>query len=576
MKSEQELQRFIQSLDGKGYGGYKALKGTYLCGRYRLSIDHIQADPYAPPSKARLTLDHTTTAIPPVLIDSPSKRIAVTDFLARAFAAALSGLSASCPESRCISIDPCGQEILERTAVRITEHELEVRLEIELPAAGRRIQSRTAADIFRRALPRAVENALLYSAIDQAALARHMQLFLDQLDLRRQLNERGLVAFVANGAILPRESGASDKPLASGAVPFQSPQELEVSLTLPHRGVVRGMGVPCGVTLIAGGGYHGKSTLLRALERGVYAHIPGDGREMVVTRQDAVKIRAEDGRSISRVNIRPFISNLPGNKPTDRFTTANASGSTSQAANVMEALEAGASALLIDEDTSATNFMIRDSRMRQLVPAHKEPITPFVDRIRELYDEHGVSTVLVVGGSGDYFEAADVVLLMDAYIPADVTERAKAIAASASDTKRISTDSPPSSASLGRDRTRTFLRSGFVRGGEIPRCKAKGTHTLLIGKEPVDLSGLEQLVADSQTNALAAMTEYAIAKLLDDRLPAVEVVARLYERLEGSGLDLLSPYTSQPGRLALPRPQELLAALNRYRGLQVREAKAGG
>lgn len=575
MKSEHELLRFIQSLEGKGYGSYKALKGTYQCAQYRLSIDHVQADPYAPPTKARLTLDHTTTAIPPALIDCSSKRIAVTDFLARAFAAALSGLSASWPETRFISVDPCGQEILERSAIHVTERELEVRLEIELPAAGRRIQSRTAADIFRRALPRVVENTLLYSAIDQAALERHLQLFLDQLDIRRQLDERGLIAFVANGAILPRESGASDKPLKSGAVPFQSPQQLEVSFTLPNRGVVRGMGVPRGVTLIAGGGYHGKTTLLRALERGVYAHIPGDGRELVITLHDAVKIRAEDGRSITRVNIRPFITNLPGNKPTERFTTTNASGSTSQAANVMEALEADASVLLIDEDTSATNFMIRDSRMRQLVPAHKEPITPFVDRIRQLYDEHGVSTVLVVGGSGDYFEAANVVLLMDAYVPADVTERAKAIAASAAGANPSGSESTPSSARLERDRTRMFLRAGFVRGGESPRCKAKGTHTLLIGKEPVDLSGLEQLVADSQNNALAAMTEYAIAKLLDDRLPSVEVVARLYERLGRSGLGILLPYTNQPGRLALPRPQELLAALNRYRGLQVRETEAG-
>ena len=101
------------------------------------------------------------------------------------------------------------------------------------------------------------------------------------------------------------------------------------------------MGIRKGITLIVGGGYHGKSTLLKALEAGVYNHIAGDGREFVITDDTAFKLRAEDGRSITGVDISPFIKNLPNKKDTVHFSTEDASGSTSQAANLMEALESG-------------------------------------------------------------------------------------------------------------------------------------------------------------------------------------------------------------------------------------------
>ena len=181
------------------------------------------------------------------------------------------------------------------------------------------------------------------------------------------------------------------------------------------------------LTLIVGGGYHGKSTLLQAIERGVYNHIYGDGREWVVTDPTAVKIRAEDGRRIENVDISSFIHNPPLNKNTEEFSTENASGSTSQAANIVEAVEAGTQLILFDEDTSATNFMIRDERMQRLVSNEKEPITPFIDRVRELYEDHNISTIMVMGGSGDYFEVADTVIMMDNYLPEDVTMDAKKI-----------------------------------------------------------------------------------------------------------------------------------------------------
>ena len=168
---------------------------------------------------------------------------------------------------------------------------------------------------------------------------------------------------------------------------FVSPSSMEVTLNLPNHGPLKGMGIPKGITLIVGGGYHGKSTLLEALELGVYNHIAGDGREYVITESDAVKIRAEDGRSIKSADISLFINDLPNGKDTCCFYTEDASGSTSQAANVMEAIETGSRLLLIDEDTSATNFMIRDELMQRVVKRSQEPITPFIERVQWLAQE---------------------------------------------------------------------------------------------------------------------------------------------------------------------------------------------
>ncbi|MBM6838315.1 ABC-ATPase domain-containing protein, partial [Clostridium saudiense] len=240
------------------------------------------------------------------------------------------------------------------------------------------------------------------------------------------LNSKGLVAFVANNSILPRESGVSSKPLRDGKR-FISPKELEIEFNTPNRGIIKGMGIPKGITLIVGGGYHGKSTLLRALELGVYNHIEGDGREFVITEDTAVKVRAEDGRAITNTDISLFINNLPNGKDTKSFNTENASGSTSQAANIVEGIESGANTLLIDEDTSATNFMIRDSIMQKLVAKEKEPITPYIDVAKSLYNRLAISTILVAGSCGDFFDIADLVIQMDNYEPFEVTDKAKAL-----------------------------------------------------------------------------------------------------------------------------------------------------
>ena len=406
------LGRVLARIDGRGYASYKQLAGQWRLGALRLAVDHVQVDPYAPPSRMRLIVDAATAGLPADLIDDAVGRTGAADFLTRGFARVAHRLV---PEpvgtggSGLVSIGRPGQEVLERTGVVIAADRVEARIDVGLPASGRRIRGHRAAELLTDVLPRIADASLLHANLDRGALREHVTLLRDQERLRSLLPERGLVAFIADGAILPRRAGDCDLPLTGDAVvPFVSPRSLRVAFDLPSGRRVTGMGVPEGVSVIVGGGYHGKSTLLRAIERGVYPHIAGDGREWVITRPDAVTVRAEDGRAVTGVDISPFIAGLPSGADTRSFSTTNASGSTSQAANLVEAVGAGASTLLIDEDTSATNFMIRDERMRALIPADQEPITPFIDRVRPLFTELGVSTILVAGGSGAFFDVADL------------------------------------------------------------------------------------------------------------------------------------------------------------------------
>lgn len=566
-RTREDLIDALHCLDGSGYGGYKRITGRYDLEDVDLIIDHVQSDPYAPPSSLRLAAAVTESSVPGELTHTRAQRTAVADFLARDLHTRLHRAS------RDLRLSAPGQEVLERTSVVLlgdaggAAETIEVRLNAALPAAGRRIKGRAAAHLLTGDLLEAVRASALFAGMDEAALREHVRLHLDQLALRDGLRERGLVAFVGDGAVLPRSSGVSDRPLAE-AVPFRSPEPLRVDIDLPSGRTVTGMGVPHGVTVIVGGGYHGKSTLLRAIERGVYPHVGGDGREWVLTDPDAVSVRAEDGRAVTGTDISAFITNLPSGADTAAFSTANASGSTSQAANLAEALESGARALLIDEDTSATNFMIRDAAMRELIPSGSEPITPFVQRIRALYEQRGISTVLVAGGSGAFFPVADHVIAMEAYEPAEVTDRARQIAA------RFP-DEGPAPAEARRE---VFTRPAPER---VPApaslnppdkrkpARARGAETIQFGRQDIDLAFLSQLAGTPQTSAIALALEL-MARWADGRAALPGLADRVLELLEQEGLDGLTGARRDPrGDLAMPRRHEILAAVSRYRGLRL-------
>jgi predicted ABC-class ATPase len=462
-------------------------------------------------------------------------------------------------------MDMPGQEILERSSIIMNGEFVEARLVAGLPAQGRRILGRQAATMLCDDLPKIVEASLNYANLDPQRLAAHLATAEDADALRAQLPGLGLVAFVADGSSLPRRSGVDHRPLKSEqAVPFRSPASLQVEVTLPHAGRVTGMGIPTGVTLIVGGGYHGKSTLLAALERGVYNHIPGDGRELVVTNPAAVKIRAEDGRRVEGVDLRPFINNLPDGSNAAAFRSDNASGSTSQAANIVEALEVGATLLLLDEDTCATNLMIRDARMQALVEKSGEPITPFVDRVRQLADEQGVSTILVLGGSGDYFDVADTVIRMDAYTPYDVTAEAKAIAAQYPTGRKAEAvgdwPSPTPRIPLAESLDPS-------KGRREVSIKGRALRAVLFGTEEIDMSAVEQLVDEGQVRAIGQALNLARERFMAGRRDVAGVVAAVLAEIGKNSLDALD--SRRTGDYVAFRPYELVAALNRLRTLRV-------
>lgn len=577
MATDQLLHQTLQQLDQRGYKAYKSLRGSYDFPGFTLWIDRVQGDPFASPSQCRIQVPQSLAQFPKELYGDSlhngnrTREIALRDYLTRQISYAMQTVREhrGTGNSGLIAMTTPQQQILERTAVLITEEWVEIRFVVGLPAIGRRIAGHQAAAMLCEQLPQLVAQTLHYERLDAAAIQHHIETAADTDWLRQQLVQKNLVAFVADGAILPRRSGVDDRPLPE-AIPFRSPESLRVEFHCPHRGRITGMGIPAGVTLIVGGGYHGKSTLLQATKRGIYNHVPGDGREFVVTHPDAVKIRAEDGRSVAGVDISPFINHLPQERSTTHFSTQNASGSTSQAANIIEALELGAQVLLVDEDTSATNLMIRDRRMQTLIAKEKEPITPFVDKIRQLYTELGVSTILVMGGSGDYFDVADTVIALDTFRPSDVTAQAKAIVQQYPTVRdseggqqfgiQVTRVLTPQSLGLQR---RVGLWPAF--GNRPPKIQVRDLNNLVIDKEAIDLSAVEQLVDVGQVRAIAAAILWLQQQ--NPRQPFTEALQDLMTVLDTEGLDTFS--TIPQGDWATFRIFELAAALNRWRRLQV-------
>ena len=594
-----ELTSHLHAIDGRSYAAYKAIVGRYRSPLgWVLYIDRIQPDPYAPPTAIRVVLplaltgadtrltgftprltgtNETLTEANETLTDaaahltaSPTRAVALRDYLARTLRELLKG--------QAISIAPAGQEILERSSVNLHETwqddfstpafntpgpYLELRLRWSLPAFGREIAGRQAARNLNLDLARAIASLDLRESELGAEAWKHCQVAEDHAALQEILVERGWVAFLADGANLARRSGVSQLPL-EGGVPLTAPETLAQTVQLPHAGVVRGTAIPAGVTVIAGGGYHGKSTLLNAIARGIYPHIPGDGRELVATVPEAMAVRAADGRAVTGVDLRPFISHLPGRDADPaQFTTANASGSTSQAASIMESLELwgqpAQAALLLDEDTCATNLLIRDQRMRALVSSEREPITPLVDRIRALHRERGISTLIVMGGSGDYLDVADQVLIMDSYRLVDATAQARQVCASQ---PRVDTSLPD----FPLPAQRLPQRPEAKRRGPS-RTRALGTQRLVLDRHEVDVADVSGLVDEGQALAVAWALRALLERHFDGRTSLSQALAQVAKRLDDVGLDALGE--AHPAFLVRPRLVDVGAAVNRLRSLQV-------
>lgn len=572
MKTAAELQTLLRQIDHKGYPAYKDTRGKYQFQQYVLSIDHVQGDPFAAPSKVSLIVPGRVAGFDRACYESHVRKIAFQDYLLRRMAAKIRDFSFKAKgsgKSGLLSVSHPGQEILERSACTVNTGtgDLTVRMEIGFPANGRTINSGELAKILFDFLPVCVRQTLLASSCPKDGLEKVLFLADDQQFIREELKKRDLVAFVANGAVLPRKSGVSPLPMKE-AVAFVSPSSMEVTLKLPHLGELKGMGLKKGVTLIVGGGYHGKSTLLEALELGVYNHINGDGREYVITDDTAMKLRAEDGRSIQKTDISMFIRNLPNGRDTKAFYTEDASGSTSQAANTVEAMEAGSEVFLIDEDTSATNFMIRDELMQRVVSREVEPIIPFIDRVRELYEDYGISTILVAGSCGSYFHKADCILQMNKYRPMEITELAQKEAESFPYTLGAAPQAEKP------DFTRVVKRDAAFAKDDRIKLRTDGVDGFSVNREEVDLRYVEQLVDAEQLTALAHMLKYMKLHDFDGKRTLGQAVEVVYQRMETKGFGAFCGSDrgegdggAVPGNLAIPRRQELYAALNRCREL---------
>lgn len=558
--TDRDLLKELSQMDGRPYGAYRSLAGTWDYGDFTVAIDRVQSDPYAPPSVLRAWTTPSGMGLPDEALASSQARLAAADYLARIFydaAHARAGRDVQIPRPR--------QEVLQRSYALVLPDRVEVRFQVRLPARGRTILGRTAARLFDVDVPNIIMDCFDFVTDDEATntkrrgLLTHIAAYEDYCALRGALDENGWVAFVADGAVLARRSGVSQLPLAD-AVPFISPAALRASVDLPHAGAVTGLAIPPGITLIAGGGYHGKSTLLSAIARGVYAHIPGDGRELVATVDDAVKVRAADGRAVTGVDVSPLITELPGGADTARFTTENASGSTSQAASIMEAIELGTRLLLIDEDSSASNLLMRDSRMRTLVES--EPITPLVDRIRALADTGGVSTLIITGGTGDYLDAADRVIMLDTYKCYDVTDRAREVV---EEQPRKRTDEPWPISESKRCPLPENVQS------DRPKTKAAGTDGIILDNQTISLADVEQIVESGQSEAIAWIVRGMLEHVCYGELTVGEALDQVERMLTSGGLDTLRRFGAReyPAFLVRPRRVDAGAALNRFRGLKL-------
>ncbi|MDR7554069.1 MAG: ABC-ATPase domain-containing protein [Armatimonadota bacterium] len=559
--------------NNKPFQAYQDLVGAYRFDRFVLYLDAIQPDPMAGPSRGRVRIDQAEAQLPPALWSTPPRKTALEDFLARALAEAIRRHVRTRWTGRTppLAVDAGSQTVLRRAACTIAEDWVEVRVAIGLPAEGRKAAARAAITLFFEELPAVVEAGLVWARLDGEAGRRFVETVEDYLALQAQLPALGLVAFLADGAVLPRETPPGDGPLRGGrAQPLQAPDALAVTVSLPHRGTVRGLGIPRGVTVVTGGAFSGKSTLLAAVARGVYPHVPGDGRELVATVPDAVMVRAEPGRRIERVDLSAMVHRVPGRPEVSAFSAERASGALSVVASLAEALEVGTSLFVFDEDDLPAALLTRDARMEALVPPADDPLTRLVDVVRPLWEDLEISSIVATAGLGDFLAVADTVLVMDAFQPRAATAAAQqAVALGAPRAARRATVAVPA--------PRCPLPRGFngLRGRRIAS-EMRGRGALVVGRESVDLAGLPQLVEPGQARAAGDAILYAVEKgYIDGAASIAEILARVFADLEAGGLLLLSEGERGSGDYALPRPYEVAAVLNRLRALQVRVRRPG-
>jgi len=571
------LSSLIESISDQPYQKIQKLKGRFVFPQFTFQFLRIQGSPGANPgSIATVKISLKASALPET---SPHSRLALADFLIRRFNL---GIDLFALQNR--GRDGSGsfhtialsQKMLERDSVLFNEGEIELRFIFSLPAKGSRggsFDAKQTEVMFNQELTSIVDFTFYYKNYDNASkklLLRFQEIQNTRQEIEQYMRQHGLVVFINNGAHLPRQSGICDKPsLGTEIQKFQSPKTCQINIPLSGNTSIQGMAIKQGVTCITGGGYHGKSTLLQAILAGVYAHIPDDGREYIVTREDAVFIRAEEGRSIQQVNISSFIGQLPNGIRTDNFCTRNASGSTSQAASIIEAFETGSRFLLFDEDTCATNFLFRDKLINKVLDSTKEPIKPLYSTVRSLWKQHNTSMIFVVGGLGSFLQKADTCLQMENYICKDISNKVREQLGEIVEDENIT---------LNFDNNRHLSTNNFNPAYTNQRLKKEipkrikdlrnAPKQLEYGLDLINLEALPHVVEAPQMLSIGYCLLMLHKKIQQPPPQSIEYWLKwLYSELDQYGLSYLQ--AEYPGTLSLPRKYEVAAAINRIRSLNL-------
>jgi predicted ABC-class ATPase len=586
MPSIADLDRLLRRLDGKGYGAGKQVVGRYADSDMLLWFTYAPADKFAPPGRLIIDFGAKDYGYPSEVLSDDTRRVCLAHFLSDLVDQRLrqQGL-------RLLRMDAPRQAVLRRTSVHVEPLRIQLRLGFHYEAAGRRILGRRCAEVYCERLPSLVRS-IAYQDIDGMALANLIRCVENQRAIRELLPELGLVGFVGDGSILPRQ-GNTDQPLAEGCVPFEAPESLEVSVPVPHGDDIRGLGIAEGrLTCISGANFQGKTTLLEALGQGIYDHVPGDGRELVVCLRDLAFANKENKRVVTATDITPFISHLPGVGDCKKFTSSASSGSTSQAACIVDAVEAGMPGILIDEDDSAVNLLVKDNRLKRLVPGDIEPIRPLIDTIKSLPREHGMTPVMVVGALGEFTEIADTIVMMHEFKVEDATHRISEFRSDPTiELMQEVSERLPQDAKEELGRAKESARQGQLRGRQFGSVAVRRPRAIDMGgrikvrqmgrdeitisvdhsRTTIDLRGDIQktLVEDSQVRALGDAVVHA-TRLMDGESSLAEVVRRVCSDVDERGLDCLSRHNT-PGQrdYAEFTPYQLFYVLSRYPAIQV-------
>ena len=562
--SYSNLEKKIARLASKKPQASQDLIGSYDCGDFELHIDSVPDDPSRNPLRMRVRVGIAGAGFPDTAFSTKSREIAARDFMTRTFNAGAAAQSAlSRIRGARIFIDRPGPVILETSAVVVGDGIIEARFTADLPIEGDRIVGNALRELFMKNIPGIVRASLVYDGFDAVKFTATVDTAEDADTLRNMLPEMGLAAFVADGSVPAGKAGIVTRG-ASKAVQFRAPETLAVTVELPNRGAVRGLGVPAGITVVAGERTSGKTALLTALALGVYNHPPDDGRELIVTAPDAVYVPFEEGRRIENVDISPIIPKGSVGDDMQSFRTEAATPVESQAANIIEALEIGTSLLLFNEDSVAPGFATRDARIQELLSGDEVTLTPLVYILPALRDEMGVSAVIALGGSGDFLDIADTVIVMSGSELTDATEKAAKIVRE----RPTGRKSIPSATAIQRRDRRPF-RTGLepVKLKKEEKVRPHGSGYVQYGDEFIDLDKVIQLVSSSQARGIARGLSL-VRRLMDGSRSLRDAVNEVMKRIDAVGLDTLS--NRRMGDLAGFRPHELAAAVNRLKQLKVK------